>query len=298
MRPVLFTLALLAVAVAVAPGASATTMPGRNGPIAFATFTPCRTPCTDIQPTVRSVDPDGRRLRPLLHCPFGCEKRVHSLDWSPDARKLAMVGGDGDQAEVGVLDVRTGGLRTIPDVAAPGVEWSPRGDRLLFVHDDSLYTVRPDGRGRTRLATGQGVREAIWSPMGPIAFVDGRDLVPDDGWLSGGNVRVFDPKTGRVRIVARGGGPTGVDLIGWAPSGRLWVVDGDHGAVSMRPDGSGRRPTRRPTGSYAFAPDGRRFAVAELGSVWRETATLERERRLFRYRDDIVTSVAWARRPR
>jgi hypothetical protein len=121
-------------------------------------------------------------------------------------------------------------------------------------------------------------------------------MLPDDGWISHGNVRTFDPATRRVRVVARGDGSIGVHLTGWTPGGRLWLVDGYDGGVSMRPDGRGRRKVAWPIGAFSFSPDGQRIALAERGSVWSETLRLDRKRRLFRYVDDIVTSVAWARR--
>jgi uncharacterized membrane protein len=91
-------------------------------------------------------------------------------------------------------------------------------------------------------------------------------------------------------------GRNGVDLLGWTPGGRLWVVDGYAGPVSMRPDGGARRPVAWPIGAFAFSPDSTGIALAERGSVWTETMQLERRRRLFRYKDDLVTSIAWARR--
>lgn len=216
--------------------------------------------------------------------------------------------GCGGPETVAVFDVRTGSVRrllrdsTFPSVSARGLvaaahnetvvvadlregldelvggtapSWSPDGDRLAFLRDGGLWTVRADGTGERRLAdvavfspfSQAHVTTPSWSPDGrEIAFV-GPGLKISVARADGSGVRRLT--SGLDRQVS----PV------WSPDGARIAFASDRAENfdiwSIAPDGSGTaRLTTDPADETlpAWASDGARVAflravAGELGKA-------------------------------
>ena len=161
--------------------------------------------------------------------------------WSPDGKQIAFVRGWPDRLEVFVMRADGGNQHSVlgrrMETYAPA--WSPDGDRIALFgwQNKNLYTVRPDGRGLSRLAGNADVLHShpSWSANGAeIAF--GRDTDPSYIWVVRSDGR-------RLRRLAEG-----FDH-GWSTRNRLIAYDTVEGTsirISIRiyvsdPDGGGRR---------------------------------------------------------
>ncbi len=107
--------------------------------------------------------------------------------WAPDGRRIVF-GRYGEKDSGGpvpptndalfVIDADGGNLHqlTPATLAALSPEWSPDGDRIVFVSEDSqrehqdVYTVRPDGSDVRRLTDDGGSRSPSWTADGRILF--------------------------------------------------------------------------------------------------------------------------------
>lgn len=81
-------------------------------------------------------------------------------DWSPDGTSVAYTRGAADSfaSEIWLMTSTGGGQRRLTAGGEPS--WSPDGTSLYFSGpqgtDDELFSIRPDGSGRTRLTTSRG----------------------------------------------------------------------------------------------------------------------------------------------
>ena len=204
------------------------------------------------------VHPNGRGLRQVT----SADGDQGFPTWSPDGRFIAFDGNwpdstpAGRHAGVGIVDLRTGGVREITtnpfgtcDTCFDGTPaWSPNGRLIAFTRSNStgsaVFTVRPDGRDIRRL-TGYELDAAhsTWSADSRrIAFNTDDDglnpniandiaIVP----ATGGTVRNVTHNEQGVRYSFQ---PT------WSPDGRhIAFVDfraGDSAThlYVMRPDGT------------------------------------------------------------
>lgn len=114
-----------------------------------------------------TVQSDGTRLRQVCdHC---------WLEWFPDGRRVAVLGGHGHPGHLSVVDAagshrrlvaRTNsghaGFSVAPDGTAIAYVGGP--DRKAYNHD--LYVVRPDGSGRRVVASSATIRYwyPVWQP--------------------------------------------------------------------------------------------------------------------------------------
>jgi Tol biopolymer transport system component len=99
--------------------------------------------------------------------------------------------GGGGTAQIYVIGADGNGERLL---ASHGQhpDWSPRGDRVVFIRNGRVHTVGADGQGWRRLTSGPGAISAAWSPDGTrIAFAKDYDLY------------VMNPDGGSVRRIAR-----------------------------------------------------------------------------------------------
>jgi Tol biopolymer transport system component len=101
-------------------------------------------------------------------------------DWSPDGRRIAYAGGQGE-TEIYVMNADGSGSVRLTDTPeyATSPSWSPDGTRIAFTRREScgaacydvrLYVMDADGSDLERLS-GFGARDPAWSPDGKrIAF--------------------------------------------------------------------------------------------------------------------------------
>lgn len=153
--------------------------------------------------------------------------------WSPDGRCFAFSGahGDGIAADHDRYDIKIWcdgegviTLMSTPDMDERDPDWSPDGERILYVARAavrpterterwSLYTVGLDGSDPTLILDWWGSHERVprWSPDGKtIAFV-----VSDNPEWVFGTLHIFSPDTGEIAALVRKPAAS----ISWSPDG-------------------------------------------------------------------------------
>ena len=123
--------------------------------------------------------------------------------WSPDGERIAFTSGGSGFAQIGVVDVASGGVTPItyePNEHGD-VSWSPDGEWLVYVRNDDvgmsqdLMLARSDGSGEARrLTEGKGMRS------GPRFSADGSRIL----YVEQTSTRTRDVWS----IPVRGGAPT------------------------------------------------------------------------------------------
>jgi Tol biopolymer transport system component len=193
--------------------------------------------------------------------------------WSPDGRRIAFIAGASPFTNPSpansllLMDADGHGQRELAHWhgSAPLIlDWSPEGRRILYQNGDSgLWSTRPDGSGKRRLA--RDVFEAEWSP-------DGHSIVFT---VSGG---------GRLNVMNAGGNgvkrlATDAQSPRWLPDGKTIVyvraLEGDVGevyAVSI-PGGKPHLVVRRREAFTGVtisdaSPDGRSVLVGTGSALW------------------------------
>ena len=130
--------------------------------------------------------------------------------WSPDGTRIAF-------AETGIKLMRADGS-DVHTISSDGAEpaWSPDGERIAFVAgvaqfgDEEVFTVSPEGMGRTQLShltpSQQGGTTSIgvpaWSPDGSmVAAVRNVQHSTGKGYYSERDLVLLDPATGAATSV-------------------------------------------------------------------------------------------------
>lgn len=180
--------------------------------------------------------------------------------------------------------------------------WSPSGDRLAVPDGNGLWTVNPDGTGKSFVQVGEGAENAAWSPDGArIAYnspegiviidVDGSnrtvvpntdwfslsDWSPDGEWLLGSKRSEEDPDEDLWKIRADGSDLAQiVDRPGhqlrptWSPDGTQiafedWISASDHEISLVSPNGGSVITLTQSSGlaqSPSWSPSGSRIVFA------------------------------------
>jgi TolB protein len=155
-----------------------------------------RHPADDKEPT---WSPDGRQIAFLSTGPGETTLRVMNADgtdarsiagtfngtspsWSPDGMMIAferfvrLCHFDVCVADIFLVPA-TGGsavnLTNNADEVAHNPAWSPDGSTIAYEQESQIYTIRPDGTGRTLLSRNPAAQDVnpVWSPSGSsVAF--------------------------------------------------------------------------------------------------------------------------------
>ena len=207
------------------------------------------------------ADANGRHPRRLV-------KLGRHPTWSPDGKRLAF------SLRGAVYVVQADGRKRHritplpPGRNGPDNEpaWSPDGRRIAYAGGTGtydLFTVSPNGQGRTQITTiagnGGGPRSPSWSPDGrEIAFADYSGIFtirPDGSGLQ---------EISSYLSLLPGGTTCGAGAMpehpSWAPDGDEIVFSGGRQLCAVRPDGSGLRlvtgpSVGPPTGATESDPD-------------------------------------------
>lgn len=210
--------------------------------------------------------------------------------------------------------------------------WSPNGRAVLYSTGNSIWTVRPDGKGRRKLLDAGAY--AAWSPNGrEVVFVervednkaalfrvrrDGSGLrrvmpglesdVYGPSWSPDGRTIAFtrwhDSQESIWTVRANGSRLRHVADKGrwpdWSPDGRRIIFTDGLGVLTIAPDGSRRRRVTPPileenTSQATYSPDGRRIAFVREFRAWVMTAAGKRAHPVSPV-DTLVSQVDWQRR--
>lgn len=251
---------LLLVFVSALAALLSVTAGGQSEPQALKPLMPITSdPGREIDP---AISPDGSRVVYLASTASGYQLFVRALDggvplqltrkglamghptWSPDGKRIAFVGADGNPSKVAAIYVvRSSGGETAKLVDLPswsfGLDWSPDGRRLAFsdsapgeiagiaIVDVATGAVRPLTRG--------GDSKPVFSPDGRrMAFLRDRPLERQQIVIVGlgGHRQVEAVATSAQQIRGLDWAPNGGSLIYSAKAGRrfgLWQVAADGG---------------------------------------------------------------------
>jgi Tol biopolymer transport system component len=275
------------------PSSARSTVPGRNGLIAFVTHTYS----ADVGNGIAVVRADGHGFRKLTR-----DRRDRSPAWSPDGSRLVFERG----GQLYVINRDGTGLRRLTrrptDARQPA--WSPSGREIAFTREASgaLWLMRADGSGRRVIYRGgldDTVDRPAWSPDGRrIAFG-----LREAGW--GGSIAIVKREGGAIRYVTDGrpGPPEDAEPgdwpddhgPDWSPDGRrivftrvVWLCPQcDYEEIfSASPDGADVQwvttDTSYPSSRPSWSPDGTRIVAETIGGIAVFDATGKRLRSLNR----------------
>jgi tricorn protease-like protein len=103
---------------------------------------------------------------------------VGGYAWSPDNNQIAISTQNVDAPALYIVDINSGKTKKLVEGDISSLFWSPRGDKILFIQEDTNYcTISPNGTDMKVLANmganfKGSVNSAAWSPDGRyVAFV-------------------------------------------------------------------------------------------------------------------------------
>lgn len=213
-------------------------------------------------PAVWDMRTDGSDKRLLTRFPENAKRGV----LSPDGRRLAFDGAAAGQPPMSNFDVQVmnvDGTARVRLTSAPEKEidaqWSPNGKLLSYTRqaDDSgrkttIWTMRPDGTHKRRLAAGQLAR---WAP-------DGRRIVFGRWIRDHASLFILDLRSHRIARLTNA--PLYDEPAGWSPDGKTILFTRDNpdsgsNIYSIAANGSSlHRLSHAPSDDYAcsFSPNG------------------------------------------
>lgn len=285
------------------PSSARSTVPGRNGLIAFVTHTYS----AEVGDGIAVVRADGRGLRRLTR-----DLRDRSPAWSPDGSELVFERGGG----LYTINRDGTGLRRLTrrptDARQPA--WSPNGREIAFTRAASgaLWLMRVDG-SRPRVIYSGGRDDTIdrpaWSP-------DGRRIAFGLRGEGEGSIAIVKREGGAVRYVTDGRSqPEDAEPGDWAddhgpdwsPSGRriaftrvVWLCPqcDQEEIFSASPDGANVQwvttDTRYTSSGPSWSPDGTRIVAETSDGI----AVLDATGKRFRILNRLGTEPSWQPLPR
>ncbi|MEP6573891.1 MAG: protein kinase [Gemmatimonadota bacterium] len=195
--------------------------------------------------------------------------------WSPDDRLLIAT-------PRGLESVPAlGGVGTMVVAGARHGTWSPDGQRVAYVHDDSILVRTADGR-QASLAVTREPHSLAWSPDGRwIVYVSGNSRTLDDWNIAPSSLWLVPAAGGTATQLTPGDAP---DLSpAWAPDSRRLLFasnrSGTRDIYQLNLDSRGQprgEPIRVTTGlnvsRFTLSADGTQVAYSvatNLSNVWR-----------------------------
>ncbi len=186
------------------------------------------------------------------------------IDWSPDGRSLAFVGGEHGESNLWMIDVETGDLRRLTHYnwSDHSPRWSPDGRWLSIVTEvdgiDCVNVVDRNGGWPRRLTDPSfPSAEPAWSPDGTtIAFQSNRG---DDQRSHNRDIWIVDVASGDERRLT--------EADGHADTGPVWSPDGTRIAFVSERSGWKQIWTMTADGSdqHPLAPE----EAEQIEPVWR-----------------------------
>lgn len=257
------------------------------------------------------MNPDGSGVVDLTPGLPGVQAQ-QLVTWSPDGSTIAyVVLAEEPSSALDIYLVHADGSGMVP-LTTDGLgnsdpEWSPDGSRIAYVRNQSdgvsptedrgIYTVAPNGTGRTQLTADALDATPTWSPSGnQIAFVR-------DAGSSNGNDEIFVMDANGANQTDISNNPADEEDPSWSPDGsRILFVsirNASHQIFVMDPDGSdvAQLTASEESRSPKWSPDGaliaftRRPLAGGDGNIWRMSASGDGETQLTTLGDN--STVTW-----
>jgi len=226
--------------------------------------------------------------------------QLKSIAWSPDSKHLLSGGYDG---EVRVRDVATGKSTIVHRSRTPfinTVQWSPDGQRLLAVTDQTVELLDTHGNEIVVIVPSPPLQHEAFPvfefPI-QIAFSPMGERLALAGW-GDGRVLIVDARSGRIEFVFKDI-PGQVSSISWAPNGKQLVAGAWDQTVRILDVEAAKEASRMEVAlssgwvEVKVSPDGKRLAWhGHLTDTWLRDIEKGSERRIAV--QGGTQSVAWS----
>jgi dipeptidyl aminopeptidase/acylaminoacyl peptidase len=246
----------------------------------------------DGNSNLRAISTDGQSLLTLT------DSAAEESDptWSPNSAQIAFTQRFGARNSIMTVDIQSGMTRSLVDVAATDLRWSPDGKWIAFVAD--LLQPRTEHRENADIfivSTGGGAPRLL-TPGTPRFRDTSPDWAPDSRRLvyaseenGFSNLYILDTQTDMRRPLATGS----VELLSpyWSPDGtmiayvrhenssfQVFTVVVQSGYTTRISDSDGTNggyatPNAAPRGMLAWAPDGKHLAFTHsdpghVSDIW------------------------------
>lgn len=226
--------------------------------------------------------------------------QLKSIAWSPDSKHLLSGGFDG---EVRVRDLATGKSTIVHRPRTPfinTVQWSPDGQRLLAVTDQTIELLDTSGKEIVVIVASPPLQHEsfpVYEFPIQIAFSPTGERLALAGWRDG-RVLIVDARSGRTERVFQDISQS-VSSISWAPNGKQLVVGAWDQTVRILDLEAGKQAGRMEVAlssgwiEVKVSPDGKRLAWhGHLTDTWLRDIEKGSERRIAV--QGGTQSVAWS----